>query len=92
MHRSLRRSLMVSCLLGVALDAQTPAVKPRSATGTGGALWGVTSGTVSIPFRYDHDISDTAAAIWRLNMSRWEKLTRGRVDFLRSRLAGRDRF
>ena len=80
MHTSLRRSLIFSCLLGVALDAQTPNVKPRSAT-DGGELWNVTSKVISIPFRYDEGISDKAAAIWTRNMARWEKLTRGRVDF-----------
>ena len=81
MNPSLRRSLIFSCLLGVALDAQTPNVKQRSATSTGGDLWGVKSGAVWIPYRYDADISDKAAAIWTLNMNRWQKLTRGRVNF-----------
>jgi hypothetical protein len=81
MHPSLRRSLIVSCLLGVALDAQTPDVKQRSATTNGVDLWTVKSGIVSIPFRYDEGIADKAAAIWTRNMTRWEKLTRGRVDF-----------
>ena len=81
MATSLRRSLIFACLLGVALDAQTPNVKQRSATSTGGELWGVKSGAVWIPYRYDADISDKAAAIWTLNMNRWQKLTRGRVNF-----------
>ncbi len=80
MDTSLRRSLIFSCLLGVALDAQTPNVKQRSAT-DGGELWGVKSGVISIPIRYDPDISYKAAAIWRVNMRRWERLTRGRVNF-----------
>jgi hypothetical protein len=56
-------------------------VKQRSATSNGGELWGVKSGAVWIPYRYDADISDKAAAIWTLNMNRWQKLTRGRVNF-----------
>ena len=80
MDTSLRRSLIFVCLLGVALDAQTPNVKQRSAT-NGGELWDVKAGVISIPFKYELGISDTAAKIWSVNMRRWEKLTRGRVNF-----------
>ena len=68
------------CLLGVALDAQTPNVKQRAAT-DGGELWSVKSGVISIPIRYDPGISYKAAAIWTVNMRRWERLTRSRVNF-----------
>src|SRR5215207_6727977 len=80
MGTSLCRSLLCCCLLGIALNAQAPNVKPRSAS-DGGELWSVKSGVISIPIRYDPDISYKAAAIWTVNMRRWERLTRGRVNF-----------
>ncbi|HEX8028142.1 MAG TPA: M12 family metallopeptidase [Vicinamibacterales bacterium] len=54
----------------------------RAATTGGNDLWGVKAGQVWVPYRFDTDISDTAAAIWTLNMNRWQKLTRGRVNFV----------